>query len=63
MRRQKNGGDDLLKSLPVGGVGHAAPRDEKRTRMSWEMNDGSRGDQGLGLSGVSPVSPYRLRCQ
>lgn len=25
--------------------------------MSWEMNDGPRGDLVLGLSGVNPVSP------
>lgn len=31
--------------------------------MSWEMNDGTRGDQGPGLSGVNPISPYPLPCQ
>lgn len=43
--------------------GQAAPGDEKRTRMSRDMNDGSRGDQGLGLSGVNPISPYLLWCR
>lgn len=30
--------------------------DEKGTRMSWDLSDGSGGDHGLGLSGVKPVS-------
>lgn len=65
MRSQKNGGNDLLKSVLCGGVGEggAALRHEKGTRTSQEMNDGLRGDHGLGLSRVNSVSPCPLLCQ
>lgn len=56
MRRQKSG-DDLLKSLPVGGVGTGGSRGREKDENVRDMNDGSRGVQGLGLSGVNPVSP------